>query len=28
MFSGDEHRRLVTEVVVSWFEEQAATTEV
>jgi putative redox protein len=27
MFSGDEHRRVVTEVVVSWFVEQAARTE-
>ncbi len=26
MFSGDEHRRLVTEVVVAWFREQAAGT--
>jgi fermentation-respiration switch protein FrsA (DUF1100 family) len=23
MFSGDEHRRMVTEVVVTWFKEQA-----
>ena len=27
MFSGDDHRRMVTEVVVSWFTEQAAKTE-
>lgn len=28
MFSGDEHRRMVTEAVVFWFKERAATTEV